>query len=308
MLNIDSLKEMKLDISGIYPPIVTPFHDDADKSLALEKLEENFAQWETMGFRGYVVLGSNGEFPNLTEEEKILLVSRCRHLTSKLVIAGAGCESTSETIKLCNEFAGIGVDAVLIITPCFYKNAMTPQALEAHYRKVADHSKVPVILYSVPANTGIDLSAEVVIALASHPNIVGLKDSGGDIVKLTKIVHATRDDEFQVLAGSAGFLLPALHAGCVGGVNALANVLGNEVVTLYDEFKRDPSSEVAKLLQGKIIDSNAAVTRRFGVPALKFMLDKRGFYGGPVREPLLPLTTEQKNIVGDIFIHSGLVM
>jgi len=292
------------DLSGVFPPIATPFAQN--ESLALNKLTQNFGKWNQVNFRGYVVLGSNGEFPYLTLEEKLQLVQCAKDLTpnGKLLIAGAGCESTSETIDLCKKFADLGVDAVLIHTPCFYKSSMTNAALELHYKKVADASSLPIILYNVPGNTGVELSADVVLKLASHPNIIGFKDSGGEIAKLSLIAERTQQYGFQVLAGSAGFLLASLHAGCVGGVCAIANMLGQETVDLYDLFQKSKFEE-AKKLQANLVAPNAAVTRKLGIPGLKYMMDKFGYYGGPVRSPLVPLTADEAKSVEKDFITSG---
>jgi 4-hydroxy-2-oxoglutarate aldolase len=125
--------------------------------------------------------------------------------------------------------AAAGADAAVVITPCYFKAKMTGPVLEQHFTAVADASPIPIVLYSVPANTGIDLPADVVARLSRHPNIVGMKDSGGDVAKIGEMVRATEQEDFQVLAGSASFLLPALAVGAVGGICALANVLPAQV-------------------------------------------------------------------------------
>jgi len=151
------------------------------------------------------------------------------HLSDKLVLAGSGCESTRATIQMTAAMAAAGADAAVVITPCYFKSRMSGPALEQHFRAVADASPIPVVLYSVPANTSIDLAADVVARLSRHPNIVGVKDSGGDITKIGEMVAATEQEDFQVLAGSASFLLPALAVGAVGGICGLANVLPAQV-------------------------------------------------------------------------------
>ncbi|MFN2326061.1 MAG: dihydrodipicolinate synthase family protein, partial [Gemmatimonadales bacterium] len=145
-------------------------------------------------------------------------------------------ESTRATIALTKQVAALGVDAVMVVTPGYFKARMNGAALEAHYRAVADASPVPVLLYSVPANTGVDLPQESVATLSEHPNIIGLKDSGGDITKISWMVGATQPG-FQILAGSAGFLLPALAVGAVGTVAALANIAARELAALVDHFR-----------------------------------------------------------------------
>ncbi|KAL5022079.1 hypothetical protein ScPMuIL_001234 [Solemya velum] len=293
-----------MDISGVYPPIATPFN--ADESVAYDKLEYNLSKWNKIPLKGYVVQGSNGEYAFLSPQERVEMVQRLVEMVppDKLVIAGAGCESTRDTVEMCNNMADAGARAVMVVTPCYYKSQMTDSALEHHFLKVAGSSKVPVILYSVPGNTGIDLSQEVVIRLSQHPNIIGLKDSAGDIAKLANIVYKTSGNNFQVLAGSASFLYPAYAVGCVGGVCALANVLGQELCELEKLFKERKNDE-ARLLQHRLIGPNACVTKMFGVPGLKKAMEWLGYYGGPTRSPLLPLNQSQEKTIKEVFRLNG---
>uniref|UniRef100_A0A914US60 4-hydroxy-2-oxoglutarate aldolase, mitochondrial n=1 Tax=Plectus sambesii TaxID=2011161 RepID=A0A914US60_9BILA len=294
-----------LSLAGILCPITTPFNNDTDRSLALDKLEHNFNKWSQIKLRGYVALGSAGEFFSLSRREKLEFVAKARELTpeNKVLIAGSGCKSTGETIELSKELAKLGVDAVLVITPSYFSASLSAEALEEHFLQVADQCPAPVIAYSVPTSTGEDLTSESVVKLANHPNIIGLKDSGGDIAKLSRIVHETRSKGFQVLAGSAGFQLPALYAGCVGGVDAAANCLGKQLIQLMHQFNNNPV--LANGLQGRLIEPNAQVTRKLGIPALKYIMDQFGYYGGPVRSPLRELTQEQKVAVRSAFELSG---
>lgn len=293
-----------MDVSGIYPPISTPF--SSDESIAYDKLRGNIEKWNKIPFRGYVVLGSNGESVFLTNEEKVELVRNVAQMAgpSKLIIAGSGCESTRDTIQMGEKMAAVGANALLVVTPCFYKGLMTNEALISHFAKVADVSPVPVILYSVPGNTGIDLAIDVVVKLSSHPNIIGLKDSGGDISKLGEIVYRTQGNNFQVLAGSGSFLLASYTVGCVGGILGVANVLGQECCDLEKLFKQGKMEE-AKALQHRLIQPNMAVTRRFGVPALKTSMEWKGYYGGLPRSPMLPLSKQNEALLKQIFTESG---
>ncbi|XP_022620137.1 4-hydroxy-2-oxoglutarate aldolase, mitochondrial isoform X2 [Seriola dumerili] len=199
----------RLDLSGIYPPIATPF--TAKEDVDYRRLEENLQKYNKIPFKGLVVQGSNGEYPYLTEEERVEVVRTVRRSlpAGKVLMAGSGCESTGATVQLTEKMAAVGADAVLVVTPCFYKGKMDSRALIQHFTKVADCSPVPVVLYSVPANTGLELPLDAVVQLSQHPNIVGLKDSGGDITRIGLTVHKTKTQDFQVLAGSAGFLMAA---------------------------------------------------------------------------------------------------
>ncbi|XP_043234348.1 4-hydroxy-2-oxoglutarate aldolase, mitochondrial-like isoform X2 [Amphibalanus amphitrite] len=302
-----SVRLHQLDLKGIYPPICTPFTDDGKFDINYEKLAENMKVYQQSPLRGYLVQGSNGEYIYLTPSERVELVRRVRPLVTdgRLLLAGSGCESTAETVELSQQMAEAGADALVVVTPCYYKASMNDAAMVAHYTAVADASPVPVILYSVPANTGINLSVEAVTQLAPHPNIIGIKDSLGDISKLAQLVETTKDEQFQVLAGSAGFLLPALLVGCVGGICALANVVPEAVCRLESLWRSGSLTEAAKL-QRKLVAPNAAVTRGLGVPGMKAAMDAHGLYGGPLRPPLLPLSDAQKVVLHKIFVDAEL--
>lgn len=293
-----------VDLSGVFPPIPTPFNKD--ESIAYDKLAVNIQQWEKIPFQGYVVQGSNGEYPLLTSQERVEMVSHVRRLISpdKLLIAGSSCESTRGTVELSNKMAAAGANAVMVLNPSYYKNRMTAEALIRHYKTVADLASIPVIVYNMPANTGIDLTADIISQLAELPNIVGLKDSGGDITKISMVVSLTRHHKFQVLAGSTGFLLPALLVGCVGGINGLANILGNEVCDIYKLFAKSKLQEAVEL-HLRLVTPNAMVTRELGVPAMKEAMDMMGLYGGPCRQPLQPLSDSERRRVREAFIKNG---
>jgi 4-hydroxy-2-oxoglutarate aldolase len=273
-------------IKGIFAPIPTPFVDD---KIAWDKLRDNLAKWGKTSLAGLVVLGSNGEFALLSYNEKVELVRFVReHLPrDKKVIAGTGCETTAETIRLTKDCAAAGADAALVINPSFYKDSYTDPVLKEHFTAVADSSPIPLMLYNMPRNTGMSMSSQLIIELSKHPNITGVKDSSGNIVQIAEICAGTPDD-FSVFAGSGSFLLASLAVGAVGGTLAVANIMPEqsvEVVTLFNAGKL----EEARKLQHKLLAPNAAVTSRFGIAGLKAALDYLGYYGGPVRRPLLPL-------------------
>ena len=296
----------RLDLAGVFPPIPTPFGPGGE--ILYEHLADNLSRWGQEPMAGFVVGGSNGEFPLLSEEERVDVVRQVRRRAApgRLVIAGSGRESTAATISLGEAMADVGADAVIVVPPFYYKARMTAAALTAHYTAVADHSPVPVVIYNVPAHTGLDLPAEVVIELSHHPNIVGIKESGGDVVKLARMA-AESAAGFQVLAGSAGFFLPALAVGAVGAVAALANIAAGELNDLLLRF-RAGDVEGARQIQARLVDANAAVTSRFGVPGLKCAMDLTGRYGGPPRLPLLPLSEAERASVRDSMERAGIAI
>jgi 4-hydroxy-2-oxoglutarate aldolase len=293
-----------LRLGGVYPPIPTPFTVDGE--LATPELEANLAWWMGTGLAGVVVLGSNGEYVALSEPEKLeaIRVTRDAVPATQSVIAGTGAESTRETIRLSCAAAALGVDAVLIVTPHYYRTRMAAASLLAHYRAVADATPVPVLLYNVPANTGIDMSPEVVLQLADHPNILGIKDSSGNMAAMAEVLRAKPSD-FAVFAGSAGFMLPALALGAAGAIVAQANVAPCETVRLYTAWQQGDVA-AARALQFRLLPVNAAITARWGVPALKAALDRLGRYGGPPRLPLLPLPAADNAQLADLLLSAGL--
>jgi 4-hydroxy-2-oxoglutarate aldolase len=284
-------------LEGIYAPIPTPFIKD---EIAYDKLEESIGFWLDSRISGIVVMGSNGEFVGLSPEEKRQLISRVCELSKgkKPVVAGTGCESTKETIELTKYAAEAGAAAALVLSPNYYKKAMTDEILKSFYTEVADASPIPLILYNMPGNSGINLSVKLVVELAKHPNIIGVKDSSGNIVQIAEVIHATPDD-FTVFAGSASFLFPSLVLGAKGGTLALANVLPNECADVY-ELTKAGKYEEAKELQLKLLDINNAVTARWGIGGMKAALEMQGVFGGEPRKPLKVISEQDRKLLADI--------
>jgi 4-hydroxy-2-oxoglutarate aldolase len=224
--------------------------------------------------------------------------------SNKLMLAGTGEQSTRATIAQTKSAADAGADAALVLNPSYYRGLMTRPALVSHYHAVADTSPIPVIIYNMPACSGLDLAAEVIVELSSHPNIIGIKDSGGDITKMGEIVRAAEPD-FQVLAGSAGFMLPALSVGAVGAIVALANIAPEPCLALYRAFL-DGDPDRAREIQFRIIPLNRAVTSGGGVPALKTAMDSLGLYGGPARQPIQPLGPSEKALLVALLEEHGI--
>ncbi|MDD4903275.1 MAG: dihydrodipicolinate synthase family protein [Candidatus Bipolaricaulis sp.] len=292
------------DLKGILPPIPTPF--DRRGSFARDRLRDNFRVWNRHALAGFVVLGSNGEGVLLSSEERLDVLRAAREdiPETRWMIAGTGCPSTRETVELTRHAARIGADAALVLPPSYYRGRMTREALVRHYAAVGDASEIPVLIYNMPACTGIDLDAGTIAAVAAHPNVVGIKDSGGDVVKMGAIVGSL-GSEFRVFAGSAGFLLPALAVGAVGGVLALANIAPAECLAIYDHFVNGRAVEAAEL-QRRMIPVNTAVTSRWGVAGLKAAMDILGWEGGPVRAPLVDLTPPEVEELASILELGGL--
>lgn len=285
-------------LTGIYPPIPTPF--DAAERLALDALDANLEAWAAQPLDGVVLPGSNSEATFLTTEERLALwqhAGQALRARGRRLIAGTGAETTAETIALTQAAAEAGAAAALVLPPFFYKAAMTHEALLAHYRAVADATPIPVLIYNVPAFTGIDFSLSTLLALAEHPQIVGMKDSSSNIVRIAELL-AQRPD-FQVFAGTGSALLPFLSIGAVGAVAALANVAAAPLRRLVDAFAAGRLDE-ARRLQLALTPLNTALTTGYGVPGLKYAMERVGLYGGPTRRPLLPLSAAGRAAIDEL--------
>lgn len=275
---------MPINLKGILLPITTPFLPD--EALDIEGLKTNLQSWNDTGVVGYVVLGSTGERANLDETEYFQVIESARQVVpvDLTFIAGAGQQSTRGTIKEIQSAAKAGAEAVLVITPSFYKAAITQDALIGHYQAVADASPVPVILYSMPDLTGIKIEPETAARLSNHENIIGMKDSSADIPKFTETVRLTPDD-FAVMIGNGTVFCQALQAGARGGILAVGCVVPQFCIEIYDAVKAGEIDR-AKLLQDHLTPLARAVTRTYGIGGLKTAMEMVGFVGGAVRAPL----------------------
>ena len=264
---------------------MTPFH--ADGGLDLEAFAASLEALAVHDFAGFLVLGSNGEAASLDEDEKLLLVAAARRaVPGRFLLVGTGLETTRGTIGLTRKAADLGADAVLVLTPCYYKNRMTPEALRRHFEAVADASPVPVYLYSVPAFTGLPWPAGLAATLSAHPRIRGLKESSGDVGLLAGIA-ASVPPAFEVACGSAPVFYPALCVGAVGGVLAVANCAPRATLSLFRAFTAGDHA-TARRIQDALAPLAAAVTTTHGVAGLKLSMGLAGLRGGTVRPPLLP--------------------
>ena len=276
-----------LKLNGIFPPLPTSF--DKNEDLSHRSMTNNIKALCQYNLSGFLVLGSNGELVNLIEKEKLEIYENTRMAipADKIMLAGTGSQSTRESIRLTKSAAKIGADAVLVLNPSYYRGLMSFEALKTYYFSVADASDVPVIIYNMPANSGLDMNANTIVAISEHENIIGIKDSGGNIVKMGEIRKRVKP-EFQILAGSASFLLPALSIGAIGGILALANIAPQQCIKIYNDFSEGRIID-ARETQLNMIAVNSAITSKWGVPALKTAMDHLGLYGGQARKPILPL-------------------
>ena len=284
-----------MDFSGVFAALTTPFA--ADDSVAIAELKQNIQRYNTTGLAGYAVQGSTGESVLLSRAEwdSVLVAAKEAASPQKKLLAGTGVESTAETIARSKRAAELGYHAALVKTPYYYKPVYKADVFIAHYRRVADASPIPVLLYSVPQFTGISLEAPEVAVLAEHPNIIGIKESSGHVQRVAEMVAAT-PAAFQVLTGGAGVLLPSLTVGAKGAILALASALPEKCAELYEVTQRG-QVEAARELQKGLLRASKLIVSELGIAGVKFVMDQRGYRGGAPRLPLLPLADAAKRRV-----------
>ena len=288
-------------LSGVFAPITTPF--DEKGHILFDKMASTIQKLNQSRLRGYLVLGTNGEFRSLSTGEQMELLKVVAETASpdKVIMAGTGAESTLVSIELCEQAAENGAHYGSLITPFFFAKKMSDKALIRHFVEVAEDSPIPVLLYNNPGVTGVTLSTAVVKEVSSHPNIVGMKDSSPG--NLSQYILSAKPG-FSLLAGSANFFFTGLLMGAVGGVLSLADAFPEPCCQLYDLGIKGLLEEGRKL-QMELLELNQKVSGKFGVAGVKAAMDLAGFYGGPPRAPLPPLTADEKKKLREDLIASG---
>lgn len=276
-----------INLHGIFPPLTTPFAPDG--TVALGHLRENISRYNGVGLAGYVVNGSTSESVLLRWEEiyRIWETAKEAAAPGKTMIAGTGAESTAETIEHTNRAAALGYHAALVRTPSFYKPAMSENVLAEHYLQVADAARIPVLVYSVPIFTQIQVQAPLIARVAQHPNIIGMKDSSGDVPGVEKIIAAA-PKTFRTLVGSAATLYESLEIGAIGAILALACSFPELCVEIYEASRAGDKARAQALAQ-KLIVPAKMLGVQYGIGGLKYAMDRLGYHGGPPRRPLLPV-------------------
>jgi 4-hydroxy-2-oxoglutarate aldolase len=264
-------------------------------------MRSNVERWMRTGLRGVVLLGTNGEAPLIRDDEAVRLTAAAREAVpaNRVLLVGTGRQATRDVIALSRAVAAAGADAVLVLTPSVYRAQLTAAALVTHFRAIADGSPVPVVLYNMPQATGVTLTPAIVQELASHPNIAGIKESSGDIAVVADLAGRAAAD-FPVVVGAAPSLYASLMVGATGGIVAVANVVPELCVRLY-ELTRAGRHDDARELQRALTPLAAAVTTGFGVPGLKAAMALAGYRPGQPRRPLAPLDDAGRRTIHDLF-------
>ncbi len=298
---------MSIDLRGTFIPVTTPF-DPVTGDVDVVAFRANLRRWFDHPLRGLLIAGSTGESVFLDDGEFTTLMEAAKDVVpdDRLIIAGTGAESTRHTIEKTRKAADAGADAALVMPPAYFKGAMTPEVLARHYRAVADASPVPVIVYQVPLRLStLEFPTGLVAELSHHDNIVGIKDSRGNLDLVGDLVDQCADD-FQVLVGSGHILYGGLETGAVGGICAvgvLAPAEAAEVsVAFYDGRKAD-----AGRLQERIGPVHTKIVGGMGVPGVKAALDILGYTGGAPRPPLSAPNEARREEIRGILETAGLL-
>jgi len=279
-------------IHGVIPPMVTPFKANGD--LDSLSFVSNIKKWNEARLAGYLVIGSNSETVYLSEDEKLELVKLTVEHARKgrLIMVGSGLESARETIKLTNKCASLGAHCALVLTPFYYGSSMDSKAMIRFFTEVADNADIPVLIYNVSKFTHVNIGADAVAELSRHKNIVGMKDSNGDVPQLATFLRMAAPD-FQVMTGTYSAWYPALTMGIDATISAMANCCPNEIAETQELYEVGKLKESFDLYQ-RMFPVNAAVTGTFGIAGLKYACDYLGYSGGHVRNPLSDCTDAQR--------------
>ena len=296
----------KEKLSGVFPPCMTIF--DGKEEVAYEKIAKNIERYNQTKLKGYMPLGSNGEFRSLNDEEsvKIIEVYQKYRAKDKTLIAGVARESAKITIEFIKKISDRGVDFATILPPYYFVNFMTDDALIKYYTTIADQSPIPVMMYNAPKfSAGLTYSTQLVSVLAAHPNIAGLKDTSKEDISI--YVNAVpKGANYYVLAGTIEKFYKGLVAGAIGGVLSIANYLPEMCCKLHELYKTGNLEEAQKLdVYARQLSKNAA--GNYGVAGVKAAMDLLGYQGGNPRIPVLPMSDEARAELKAVLKKEGLI-
>ena len=298
-----NLEKVKKELTGIFPPMMTPFKDD--QTVDLDAVKFNVELYNKTDIGGLMPLGSNGEFASLSDDESCAIVKAVADTfdKNKTIMVGVGRESAYHTVEFSKKVADLGAQYVSILTPHYFKGKMTQDALYGYYSYIADHSPVPTLVYNAPKFAAdIATSAELIAKLADHPNIVGMKDTSSE--DITIFCDAAKGKDFFVMAGSINKYLRGLEHGAVGGVLSVANYLPQaccEILPLFEAGKVQEASELSDSL--KVLTN--ACSGKTGIAGSKACMTLLGFVGGIPRLPLLPVGDAEIADAKKVLVDAG---
>ncbi len=298
------MTENKSKFNGIIPAIITPF--TADKKIDEEKFVGNLKFLLDCGVHCILVNGSTGMAGALSREERKITIKLVLDTVNKKVpvIAGTGSASTRETIEFSKDAQEMGADAILVITP--FNLIPTKKGLIDHYKAINEAVSIPIILYNLPQHTGVDITVDELKELCKLNNVAGLKDSSGDISRFAEIVRLF-GDRISVLNGGDDQILPALAVGANGMILALGNIVPKQLVAIYNNMQEGKLTEARNIFH-EILPIAGAISASENFPSQVYeavsQLGRGSIY---VREPIVPQTKEEKEIITQALKHGGLL-
>lgn len=293
-------------LAGLFVPVTTPF-DPVTGEIAPVSFRENLRRWLETPINGYVILGSTGEGALVDEDEKVRLAEWARDVVPSMrpLVAGAGAESTRAVIRLARRFGEAGVDAVLVHAPSYFGVSLSASDLRDHYQAIADASPVPVLIYHMPKFTHVDLDAGLVGEISRHPNVVGIKDSSGDLKRFAEYTEAC-DGDCRLFVGNGALLFSALELGAAGGIVALGLLAPEEYGEMLRHYRAGRLPRAGQI-QERLAPAHRQIVGAFGARGVKAALDLKGWHGGPPRPPLSPLREKDRKAVARVMQEAELI-
>lgn len=298
---------MSIDLRGTFLPVTTPF-DPVTGDVDVVAFRANLRGWFAHPIRGVLVAGSTGEAVYLDDHELSALLEAARDVVpeDRTLLVGTGAESTRAAVRKAKKAAEAGADAVLVKPPAYYKGAMTPEALARHYRAVADASPVPVLVYQVPLRLStLEFPTGLVAELSRHPNIVGIKDSRGNLDLVGELLEQCADG-FQVVVGAGHVLYGGLELGAVGGIVAVGLMAPADAAGISVAFYEGRKADAGRI-QERIAPVHTGIVGGMGVPGIKAAMDVLGMHGGDPRPPLLPVGDTRREEIRGVLETAGLL-
>jgi 4-hydroxy-2-oxoglutarate aldolase len=295
----------KEKLTGVISPIATPF---LDEEVSYAGLAENIRKYNDTGLKGYMVLGSNGEFQSLTEEESLKIVDTVQKekTAEKTLIVGAGRESARATIEFMKKIRDKGADFAAVLTPHYFTMAMTDEALINFYNTIADRSDIPVIIYHAPVfSSGVTVTINMISSLSGHLNIAGMKNTSNEAV-LPYLKAVPEGAGFNILCGYIDMFYGSLQSGATGGILSIANYLPDICCELYDLCMSGDKVNASKL-NNRVSAFNSKVMGDYGVAGVKTAMNLLGYFGGEPRNPLLPLDAGEVEKLRSYFKEEGIL-
>jgi len=294
-----------LTLGGLMVPAVSTF--DGHGELDRASFQGNLAAHLAHGVDGVLVAGSSGESALLDDHDRQSLLGWAREIVpaDRWLLAGIGSESTRLTISRAHDAKAAGATAVLVVSPHYFLRRMTEAALLAHFQAVADASPLPVMLYNIPAYAHVVLSPALVHTMAQHPNVIGMKDSAGNLPVLAQYLEAQSAD-FRVLTGSGGTLASALQMGAAGAILAIALFAGPQVRVLFDTA-RAGDADAAAALQARLVPLATDIGAALGPAGIKAAMTMAGLQGTVPRAPLLAMHPDELAVIRERLTAAGVI-